>query len=339
MVRKMDKIDFVIPWVDGSDVEWQKERQKYQCDGAADGSAARYRDWDLLRYWFRGVEKFAPWVNKIHFITFGHLPQWLNTQHNKLNIVTHESYIPRRYLPTFSANAIELNIHRIEGLSEKFVYFNDDVFIISPVDKTDFFEGDLLKDSAVLNAHCYKHSMVSSHFGISDIGLINDKFDFHKVMKRDIWKWLSPKYGVRLLMQTMCLLFAPRFPGMWQHHVAQPYYKSTFSEVWETCSKELDETCEHKFRSRYDVNQWLIREWQICKGNFKPRNTSFGKSFVIYQDKYDALDKILNYIKKQQGKCISINDDEMTEEYFLYSSRKLKEIFEEILPEKSGFEL
>ena len=64
----------------------------------------------LLKYWFRAVEAYAPWVGQVHFITWGHLPEWLNTQCPKLHIVNHEDYIPEKYLPTFSANPIELNI-------------------------------------------------------------------------------------------------------------------------------------------------------------------------------------------------------------------------------------
>ena len=77
-------IDFVMIWVDGNDPEWRKEKSKY--DGkvvTASNSEVRYRDWDNLQYWFRGVEKFAPWVNKIHFVTWGHLPEWLDTTNPK----------------------------------------------------------------------------------------------------------------------------------------------------------------------------------------------------------------------------------------------------------------
>lgn len=334
----MDKIDFVIPWVDGNDVLWLKEKQKYSCDDSADASAARYRDWDLLRYWFRGVEKFAPWVNKIHFITYGHLPPWLNTKHNKINIVLHTDFIPKKFLPTFSANPIELNFHRIKGLSEHFVYFNDDFFLLSPVEKSDFFEEGLPKDTAVLSAHCYKHSYIGSHFAISDVGLINDKFDFHDSIRNNISKWMSYKYGFRFLLQTLCLMFAPRFPGFWQHHLPQPYCKSTFKEVWKEFPDELNETCTHKFRSRYDVNQWLIREWKICKGEFVPRSSNFGKSFKIQKDKVDELKEIASYIRYQRGKCVAINDSDLPIEMFESASRMIKDSFDTILEGKSEFE-
>ncbi len=123
-------IDFVISWVDGDDREWQKSRNNYP--GIEDVTAASlYRDWDNLQYWFRGVEKFTPWVNRIHFVTWGHLPKWLNINHPKVNIVRHSDYLPKEYLPTFNSHSIELNLHRIEGLAEQFVYFNDDIFIMN----------------------------------------------------------------------------------------------------------------------------------------------------------------------------------------------------------------
>lgn len=126
------KIDFVITWVDNSDPAWRESCQKH---AKAQGRhiavcSERYRDWDNLRYWFRGIEAFAPWVNKIHFVTCGHLPSWLNTQAPKLHIVKHSDYMDERYLPTFSSHPIEFCMHKIEGLSDHFVYFNDDTFII-----------------------------------------------------------------------------------------------------------------------------------------------------------------------------------------------------------------
>ena len=113
----MEKIDFVISWVDGNDKEWQKEREKYIVENNNDNSDVRYRNWDNLKYWFRGVEKFAPFVNKIYFITYGHLPEWLNVNNPKLVIVNHKDYIPEKYLPTFNSHTIELILHRIKVLS------------------------------------------------------------------------------------------------------------------------------------------------------------------------------------------------------------------------------
>ncbi len=125
------KIDFVVTWVDNNDVEWRTTKNFYAGLSSniqeEQGGDLRYRDWGgLLQYWFRGVEKFTPWVNKIHFVTYGHVPKWLNLNHPKLNIVKHKEFMKEEYLPTFNSCAIEINLHKIEGLAENFVYFNDD---------------------------------------------------------------------------------------------------------------------------------------------------------------------------------------------------------------------
>ena len=136
----MNKIDFVLPWVDGSDEAWIRQRNEYLNIRDGDLSNSRFRDWENLQYWFRGVEKYAPWVRKIHFVTWGHLPKGLNTEHTKLNIVRHEDFIPEKFRPTFNSHTIEWNFHRIPGLAEKFVYFNDDVFLLRSVKPENFFK-------------------------------------------------------------------------------------------------------------------------------------------------------------------------------------------------------
>ena len=85
-------IDFVIMWVDSTDPEWIAKREKYISGVQDDVRVRRYRNWDNLRYWFRGVEKYAPWVNRVFFITCGQIPDWLNVDHPKLRLVKHCLY-------------------------------------------------------------------------------------------------------------------------------------------------------------------------------------------------------------------------------------------------------
>ena len=142
-----DSVDYVISWVDPSDQKWQNSRFSYLVEDEESNGDLRYRDWGFLRYWFRCVEKNTPWVRHIYFVTQGHIPSWLNTDNKKLKIIKHEDYIPQEYLPTFNSNVIELFFDRIEGLSEHFVYFNDDMFVLSPMKEEDFFINGLPKDS------------------------------------------------------------------------------------------------------------------------------------------------------------------------------------------------
>ena len=227
----MEKIDFVVTWVDGGDPAWLEEKAKYdpKISGAMDedwnNNAIRYRDWDVLKYWFRGVEKNAPWVNKIHFITWGHLPEWLDVDHPKLNIVKHSDFIPEEYLPTFNSNAIEMNMHRIEGLADKFVYFNDDMYLLRATKPTDFFKGGLPCETATLETVALELDV--GHSEIHNMQVINKYFRKKEVLKKHWRKWFNPIYGVQLV-KTFLLLPWERFTGMYEGHIASSYIKESF---------------------------------------------------------------------------------------------------------------
>lgn len=333
-----EKIDFVLAWVDGSDSEWVSEKNKYlELEKGLffkDSNETRYRDWDNLQYWFRGVEQFAPWVNKIFFVTWGHTPKWLNIDHPKLQIVKHEDYIPSKYLPTFSANVIENNFHRIEGLSEKFVYFNDDIFLIDRVKPEDFFKKSKPVDSAILNVHCYSKKETLLMTPIVDIGIINEHFNMKETLKKNFFKWFDPFYGMGIL-QNLVLSCCPRFPGMVQHHLATSFLKQTYIELWNKEYEMLNHTCLNKFRDTNDVNQWLFREWQIASGNFVPRKGKIGKSFTVK----NGTAELVKYIEKVKGKMICINDADISYEQFEKCKEEINSTLNKMFPHKSSFEL
>ena len=192
------EIDFVVTWVDMDDPVWKEEFHRYS--GKIDNSVneiseARFRDYGFLKYWFRGVEKFAPWVRKVHFVTSGQKPDWLDENHPKLNLVSHKDYIPEQYLPVFNSNLIEIYMHKIPDLSEQFVYFNDDFFITNHLSPNRFFEDGLPKDIAAFR----KNTGFSQFEKMlkNNIRLINKHFDKKEVFKRDGWKWFHPSYGKR----------------------------------------------------------------------------------------------------------------------------------------------
>lgn len=327
------KIDFVIPWVDGNDSLWMAERDKYTPQLQEDNREERYRDWDTLRYWFRGVEKFAPWVNKIYFITWGHLPEWLDTRNKKLVIVNHKDFIPSEYLPIFNVNPIEMNLHKISGLAEHFVYFNDDTFVISRMCKRDFFQKGLPCETAALNVHCVD-AHVNNYIALQAVEIINKYFELRKTLKRYWRKWFNPRNGINVF-RTIYLLPCPRFPGIYQTHLPTAFLKSTFDTLWNLESNLLKETVSHKFRHKLDCNQWIFKNWQLASGMFVPRNSCVGKSFAI--DGKNIFD-IEKYIIKQKGKMICINDNFLTNnEFDAYRNRIIK-AFERILPEKSRYE-
>ncbi|PVD33947.1 hypothetical protein C0Q70_05209 [Pomacea canaliculata] len=105
-----------------------------------DISSSRFEDNEELRYSLRSIEKFAPWIRHVFVVTNGQIPYWLNLDCPRISIVTHEEIFPNKsHLPTFSSPAIESHLHRIPGLSDKFLYLNDDVMFGTEVWPEDFF--------------------------------------------------------------------------------------------------------------------------------------------------------------------------------------------------------
>ena len=108
-----------------------------------DVGAHRFADNEELRYSLRSLYQFAPWVRNIYILTNGQIPNWLNVQHERIKIVTHsEVFRNKSHLPTFSSPSIESNMHNIPGISEHFLYFNDDVFLGRPVYPEDFISSE-----------------------------------------------------------------------------------------------------------------------------------------------------------------------------------------------------
>uniref|UniRef100_A0A8C2DET0 N-acetylglucosamine-1-phosphotransferase subunits alpha/beta n=1 Tax=Cyprinus carpio TaxID=7962 RepID=A0A8C2DET0_CYPCA len=105
-----------------------------------DVSASRFEDNEELRYSLRSIEKHAPWVRHIFIVTNGQIPSWLNLDNPRISVVTHQDLFQNQtHLPTFSSPAIETHIHRIPGLSQKFIYLNDDVMFGKDVWPDDFY--------------------------------------------------------------------------------------------------------------------------------------------------------------------------------------------------------
>ena len=331
-----DKIDFVITWVDGNDPVWRKERDHYAAleHKDVDNHNYRYRDWEALRYWFRGVEKFTPWVNNIFFVTYGHLPAWLNTSHPKLKIVRHEDFIPAEYLPTFNSNVIEFFLHKIKGLSDRFVYFNDDILVIDPIKPTRFFRNGLPCDLGGIKSTNHRNMFGSSVY--LAITLINDHFNKKKVLTRHISKWFNGRYP----SYSFCnLLFyfvgGNNFPGFFVHHLAQGYLKETYEEVWTNCENDLIRTSKNRFRSYGDIAHWLVRYWQLASGYFSPYNIHKDGQYYVIND--HNITEITDCIRQHRASLICLNDTELTT-HFEESKERILNALDETLPEKCSFE-
>ncbi len=329
-----NKIDIVVTWVDGNDPEWQKDKAKYD-PNVKDNSATdnRFRDWDLMKYWFRGIEKYAPWVNHVYMITVGHYPKWLDLSNPKFTLIKHSDYIPHEILPTFNANPIEMHINRIKELSEQFVLFNDDCFLINHTTPEDFFKNGLPCESGLLGIlSATNPGDVFPHIMVNNNAIINKHFVKRDVLKNNKGKFFNTAYG-KDIVRNIALLPFVYFSDFRDLHLPTSHLKSLFDEVWNAEPEAVAKGSSARFRSKDDISHWLIKDWYMCKGQFEPRSPKWGKKFELGVDDGEA-----EYIANQQGKVVCLNDstDDLD---FETIQRSLIDAFEKILPEKSGFEL
>ena len=337
------KIDLIIPWVDGNDPKWLKEKSKYDFTDAdnSSNSAQRFRDWDLMRYFFRGIEKNMPWINKVFFVTWGHLPDWLDTNCKKLRIVRHTDYIPEKYLPTFNSNVIELNYHRIEELSENFILFNDDLFAVGKSSPEDFFKNGLPCDELVAKTLVnYDPTSYIWHIVLNDMGVINRYFSGGFKMMPNIDKWVNPHYGLKTSAMNFSKMFGSRLSSFYDFHIHSCHKKSVFSKLWELEGDYLDKVCQNRFRSPFDLSHWMMRYWNLASGDFSPVDMNKIGKYCWFDNVDESLKTIKNEIENRSAKILVINDtlNGEDEDGFEICKEGIKESFEKIFPEKSSFE-
>lgn len=182
-------IDVVYTWVNSHDEDWkQLLAQHSEPSGPADAASEgdidkdRFENRDELKYSLRSLFKYAPWVRHVYIVSNCAPPDWFDTANPKVSWVYHDAIIEPEYLPTFSSHAIESAIHKVPGLGEHYLYFNDDIFLVKPLKKSDFFtasglakirletygmvHGELrAQDPDYLNAARNGQKLLTGHFG------------------------------------------------------------------------------------------------------------------------------------------------------------------------------
>lgn len=342
--RNMEEpIDFVVTWVDGDDPIWRAQKEQYEREIGIvrehkDNGEARYRDWDLFVYWFRAVEKYAPWVRHVYLVTCGQIPEWLNLKAPKLKLVDHRDFIPQSYLPTFNCNVIELNLHRIEGLSEHFVYFNDDVFLMRPCQPEDFFQAGQPNHCAVAYPLRNEDNCAFYHGQFTVLGAINNVFGgrFGEIAAEHPEKWFSYEYGENVFYNKHAV-HMESLPGMFAPHLAVPTRRSTFKEVWDTYPALLHETSAHRFRRPEDAILQLLPIWDMMKADFNP--VSMEHAGKLFSNPVRDIDDLMNTIGSEKCLSICINDSEyVSHEEYLSIKMQLSEKMEAVFHKKSSFE-
>lgn len=302
-------VDFVFPYVNPKDEEWLKDYKKYKKDTNLDKNE-RFRDFSLLKYIFRSVEKFAPYINNIFILVSSNtqIPNFINTEYKKLKIITHNQFIPKAYLPTFNSNTIEMFLQNIPNLSEHFIYSNDDFIFINKTDISDFFTLDGKK---IKLAYEYMYNRMPVTFQYcckrnwdSVVNLFNNK----KVDDKDY-------------------IYIKQF-----HGAASPRLLTDCKNCFEKLHTQILNSIT-TFRSlENNFNQYLFGYYSLLRGNaiYKTPN-----KIGNYVDASKGIDYILDAINNTPSKMLCINDtNKMTKDYIKQIYWNLDTVF----PEKSKFE-
>lgn len=343
MKQEKHPIDFVVTWLDSSDPEWQKEYDKYKgISTEGDQSSARFRDWDLFKYWFRAVEAYAPWVNKVFLVTNGTFPKWINPNHPKLVLVKHSDFIPEKFLPTFNSCTIELHMNKIEGLSEHFVYFNDDCYINAPITPDYYFKKGLPCDcnkETFFNVPKYNPTerFLIYMSMLADIGVLNAHYDRKRVWRQSPRRWFGLHLGLSLITSIIITLYRKKkFVGFSWTHIEQPFLKSIFEEVWSREPIMMENSCT-RFREDVILNPYIFRYWQLASNRFYPVSRKHTKK---YRTSKPQMPLILKAMSNSRIKSLCINDTPIcSEEDFIQYRQALHQSFERKFPQKSMFEL
>lgn len=253
-----DPIDIVYLWCDGDEPSVAIKRQRLAAEkGIAlkgkNGGVCRYRDNGELRYALRSVELFAPWIRRVHLVIDDDQtpPSWLDLSYGKLNVVRHSQILPPEALPCFAARTIEFGIPHIPGLSERFLYSNDDMFFARPVLPGFFYADDGYPicryiQSKVDLAREYDSAYVSSICN-------NARFIRDQVVP-----------GISGSTLPGSFLHMP-------HHNVDAYLKSTLLEFEDRFSEEVHRNLLFPFRdcSQLQREVWSGYAQAVHKGHFR----------------------------------------------------------------------
>ncbi|MBR6656270.1 MAG: hypothetical protein IKL20_06690 [Alistipes sp.] len=292
-------MDIVITYVNGLDPVWQSDYEKYTSQPVLE---KRFRDWGTLRYLFRGIAENMPFVRKVHLVVSheSQVPEWVNR--NEVHVVLHKDIIPEEYLPTFNCNPIEMHLHRIAGLDEEYLYFNDDLFPLKKCEETDFFEG----------GKCF--------LGMS-----------HHIFVLDMFKRIC-RNSDRLARKALGL--KPRLCFLRPQHICTPMFKSECEKVCATVPEEIAKTSMSKVRNGENLNQYLFLDYMYLKGRLVNKRLS-KKHFSVGMTSAKMLRK---FITNPSHKLVCINDVQLSEERYAELRTALLNAFEERFPQKSKFE-
>ena len=278
-------IDYVVPMVFHDDPEWRKvrvEAGRYDENNLTE--FVRYRSWGTEEHLIRCVIKFMPWVRNIYILLAQESQKrdWMDKLSPKIRIVYHRDFMPQWALPTFNSCSIEMFLHKIPGISDRFVYGNDDMFPLSPLTEEDFFEG---------NVPCLHHA---------EKPFPENPNIFH-MSCRNALNFVGREFGKRF---DNVLLRGG--------HSITPMRKDTWEYLWSIGKRDIEVSIT-RFREPVNFNQWLCPWWHHLAGSYidrVPKRT--------YVSTTNSVEDVVKAMSAKDAGIVCVNDNECEKDYMRY---------------------
>ena len=292
-------MDAVITYVDGNDPVWKRD---YEKTTNVPVMQKRFRDWGTLKYLLRGIQNRMPFIRNVYLVVShpSQVPAWADQE--QLNIVLHKDIIPEEFLPTFNCNPIEMHLHRIPGLDEEYLYFNDDMFPVGDCKPEDFF-----RDGKAVIGY-YRHFFASG---------------MYKKICRNSDRLARKALG----MKPSCFFTRPQ-------HICSPMLKSQCEELYDKVEDEIRKTSATRTRTEENLNQYLFLDYMNYKGlvlHDKISNKHFSVAVA-------SAESLRSFLSRPTRNLVCINDVHLSEERYESLRSAIIDAFESAFPGKSKYE-
>ncbi|RMB85180.1 stealth family protein [Streptomyces shenzhenensis] len=308
-------VDVVYTWVDGEEPGMRAKRARYQERGTAEildkeTNASRYTSHDELKYSLRSLAMYADFVRHIYLVTDGQKPHWLDDRAPGITVVDHRDIFPQDVLPVFNSHAIETRLHHIPGLSEHYLYFNDDVFVGRRVTAEHFFHGS----------------------GLMKIPVSPLKIGVGKPHAEETATNSASKNVRRLLLDKFGRMTTNNFM-----HTPLPQQRGALRALEELFPQDVRRTTASRFRSPQDIAMTapLLYQYALMTGLGVPGRFSFR---YVNINRPDAEARLADLRRNRRFDFFCLNDVDVLPEEREQVGIRMGEFLENYFPFPSPFE-
>ncbi|MGW0602904.1 stealth family protein [Streptomyces sp. NPDC002640] len=311
-------IDVVYTWVDGSDPRLAAQREAYRVGSpvplrthSRESGASRYTNHDELKYSLRSLEMYAPFVRNIFVVTDGQTPSWLDTSVAGIRVVDHkEIFTDPSALPVFNSHAIGTQLHHVEGLSERYLYFNDDVFAGRPLTPEHFFHGN----------------------GIAKLPFSPAQYGLGSPLKDEPAPNSAGKNVRRLLLERHGRMAVNKFM-----HTPHPQIRTVMREIEELFAEDVERTSRSRFRDVTDIgmgasmhHHHAYMTGRAVPGTYKLRYVDVARD--------NAPDRLAELLETRRFDVFCLNDVHSPAEQHQAIHERMHGFLEQYFPFPSRFE-